>query len=108
MINGIPINNPENGEVYWSNLGDLSDVVENIQVQRGLSATPYSVSSIGGMVNIISKSGFSNQNSVNIKSVISSENYKKILMSFSTSISDNLKFTGMLSRMTSDGYADQT
>ncbi len=108
MINGIPINNPENGEVYWSNWGDLSDVVETIQVQRGLSATPYSVSSIGGVVNIISKSGFTSKKSVNIKSVISSENYKKFLLSFSTPLNNNLKFTGMISRMTSDGYADQT
>lgn len=108
MINGIPINNPENGEVYWSNWGDLSDVVQTIQVQRGLSATPYSVSSIGGVVNIISKSGFTTQNLVKIKSVISSENYKKFLLSFSTPLNDNLKFTGMISRMTSDGYADQT
>jgi len=108
MINGISINNPENGEVYWANWGDLSDVVQTIQVQRGLSATPYSVSSIGGVVNIISKSGFINSNSVKIKSVISSENYKKYLVSFSTNLSSNLKFIGMISRLTSNGYADQT
>ncbi len=108
MINGIPINNPENGEIYWSNWGDLSDVVRSIQIQRGLSATPYSVSSIGGVVNIISKSGFINDNSVKIKSVISSDNYKKFLFNFSTSLSDNLKLIGMVSRITSNGYADQT
>ena len=108
MINGIPINNPENGEVYWSNWGDLSDVVETIQIQRGLSATPYSVSSIGGLVNIISKSGFTNSKSINIKSVISSDSYKKFLVSFSTPINRNLNFTGMISRLTSNGYADQT
>ncbi|MEN8194206.1 MAG: TonB-dependent receptor, partial [Bacteroidota bacterium] len=108
MINGIPINNPENGEIYWSNWGDLSDVVQTIQVQRGLSATPYSVSSIGGVVNIISNSGFVSQNSLKIKSVMSSENFKKFLVSFSNQYNDNLKFTGMISRITSDGYADQT
>ena len=108
MINGIPINNPENGEIYWSNWGDLSDVVQSIQVQRGLSATPYSVSSIGGVVNIISKSSLVNDNSVKIKSVISSDNYRKYLFTFATPISDNLKLTGMVSRITSDGYVDQT
>ncbi|NOX66320.1 MAG: TonB-dependent receptor [Chlorobi bacterium] len=108
MINGIPINNPENGEIYWSNWGDLSDVVQSIQVQRGLSATPYSVSSIGGVVNIISKSGLASDNFVKIKSVISSDNYKKFLFTFTTPISDNLKLTGMVSRITSNGYADQT
>lgn len=108
MVNGIPINNPENGEVYWSNLGDLSDVVQTIQVQRGLSATPYSVSSIGGVVNIISKSGFTSNKSVKIKSVVSSDNYKKFLLSFATPLNNNLKFIGMISRLTSDGYADQT
>ena len=36
MIDGIPVNDMENGWVYWSNGFGLDAVTSNIQVQRGL------------------------------------------------------------------------
>ena len=36
MIDGIPMNDMENGWVYWSNWFGLDDITRNIQVQRGL------------------------------------------------------------------------
>ena len=36
MINGVPVNDMENGRVYWSNWAGLSDVTSSMQVQRGL------------------------------------------------------------------------
>jgi len=35
MINGIPINDMENGWVYWSNWDGLGDITSSIQMQRG-------------------------------------------------------------------------
>jgi len=45
----------ENGRVYWSNWAGLSDVTSSMQVQRGLGASNLAVPSIGGTVNILSK-----------------------------------------------------
>ena len=42
--------------VYWSNWAGLSDVTSAMQVQRGLGASKVAVPSIGGTINIISKS----------------------------------------------------
>ena len=53
MINGIPVNDMENGWVYWSNWAGLSDVTSNLQVQRGLGASKLAVPSVGGSINII-------------------------------------------------------
>jgi iron complex outermembrane receptor protein len=53
MINGIPVNDMENGWVYWSNWAGLSDVTSSIQVQRGLGATKLAVPTVGGSINII-------------------------------------------------------
>ena len=36
MIDGIPVNDMENGWVYWSNWFGLDAVTSNVQVQRGL------------------------------------------------------------------------
>ena len=48
MINGVPVNDMENGRVYWSNWAGLSDVTSAMQVQRGLGASKVAVPSIGG------------------------------------------------------------
>lgn len=55
LINGIPVNDMENGRVFWSNWGGLNDVTRNQQVQRGLGASKLAISSIGGTINILTK-----------------------------------------------------
>lgn len=56
LINGIPINDMEWGGVYWSNWAGLSDVTSSMQTQRGLGASMLSAPSVGGTINIITKS----------------------------------------------------
>lgn len=53
MINGVPMNDMENGIMYWSNFAGLSEVTRNMQVQRGLGASKLAVNSVGGTVNIL-------------------------------------------------------
>jgi iron complex outermembrane receptor protein len=109
MINGIPINNPENGEVYWSNWSGISDVVENIQVQRGLTANPYSSTAVGGLVNIQTVGVNSNNNFVKVRSEIGADNFRKFSVAFNNHIiPGKFAITGLLSKKTWDGYADQT
>ena len=55
MVNGIPINDMEWGGVYQSNWAGLSDVASNIQTQRGLGANIVSTPSIGGTINITTR-----------------------------------------------------
>ncbi len=56
LINGIPVNDMEWGGVYWSNWAGLADVASNIQTQRGLGAAILSAPSIGGTINITTRS----------------------------------------------------
>ncbi|MCB0752442.1 MAG: TonB-dependent receptor, partial [Ignavibacteriae bacterium] len=53
MINGVPINDMENGWVYWSNWDGVGDATSSIQIQRGLSAVNLATPSIGGTMNVI-------------------------------------------------------
>lgn len=53
MINGVPMNDMENGIMYWSNFAGLSEVTRNMQVQRGLGASKLAVNSVGGTINIV-------------------------------------------------------
>ena len=56
LVNGIPVNDMEWGGVYWSNWAGLSDVTSSMQTQRGLGASLLSAPSVGGTINIITKS----------------------------------------------------
>ncbi|MFN5887731.1 MAG: TonB-dependent receptor plug domain-containing protein [Flavobacteriales bacterium] len=47
MIDGVPVNDMENGWVYWSNWFGLDAITSTMQVQRGLGATKIAMPSIG-------------------------------------------------------------
>jgi len=55
LINGQPVNDMENGRLYWSNWQGLTDVASGIQIQRGLGASKLAVPSVGGTVSIYTK-----------------------------------------------------
>ncbi len=55
LLNGVPVNDMENGIVYWSNWSGLNEVTRTMQVQRGLGFSKLGVSSIGGTYNILIK-----------------------------------------------------
>ncbi|MCS6894647.1 MAG: TonB-dependent receptor [Bacteroidia bacterium] len=52
QINGIPVNDMENSRIYWSNWVGLSDVLEEVQVQKGLGNARIVLPSIGGTLNL--------------------------------------------------------
>lgn len=106
MINGIPINDMENGSVYWSNWAGLSDVTSAMQVQRGLGASKVAVPSIGGTINIISKSSDAEKGG-NIKMSTGNDGYQKYGMTLSTGLMDNgLAITASAAKISGDGYVD--
>lgn len=55
MINGMPVNDMENGKVYWSNWLGISDISSGMQVQRGLGASKLAIASVGGTINILTR-----------------------------------------------------
>ncbi|WP_370003863.1 TonB-dependent receptor, partial [Winogradskyella sp.] len=55
LLNGQPINSVEDGRLFWSNWAGMADVANAVQVQRGLGSSKLAISSVGGTVNIVSK-----------------------------------------------------
>jgi outer membrane cobalamin receptor len=106
MINGVPVNDMENGAVYWSNWAGLSDVTSAMQVQRGLGASKVAVPSIGGTINIISKSTDAIKGG-NIKMATGNDGYQKYGMTLSTGLMDNgLAITASAAKISGDGYVN--
>ncbi len=69
MLDGIPVNDMENGWVYWSNWFGLNAVTRSIQVQRGLGASKLALPSVGGTINILTV-GIENKRSFSIEQSI--------------------------------------
>src|ERR1700742_3889593 len=56
LINGIPVNDVEAGKIYWNDWAGLADVTTSMQVQRGLGASTIAVPSMGGTIDISTRS----------------------------------------------------
>ena len=108
LINGIPVNDMENGRVYWSNWAGLSDVVSAMQVQRGLGSSKLAISSVGGTINVLTKSTDLTKGG-KIAASVGNDGYLKTVASYNTGEMDGghaLSF--LFSRTAGDGYVDGT
>lgn len=108
MINGMPVNDMENSSVYWSNWAGLSDVTSAMQVQRGLGSSKLAISSVGGTINVVTKS--SDQKEGGSVSVgLGNANYLKTQASYNTGVLENgLSVSVLYSHTMGDGYIDGT
>lgn len=87
MINGVPMNDMEWGGVYWSNWAGLSDVTSIMQTQRGLGASKVSAPSVGGSINIITKSIDAKEGGF-VSYGMGNDGYQKMVFTVSTGLSD--------------------
>lgn len=108
MINGIPVNDMENGRVFWSNWAGLSDVTTAMQVQRGLGSSKLAISSVGGTINIITKSTEKEQGgSVTFSG--GNDGYIKTNVAYNTGKMDNgFAASLLIGRTSGDGYVQGT
>ena len=108
MINGIPVNDMENGRVYWSNWAGLSDVVSAMQVQRGLGASKLAISSVGGTINVLTKSTDLNAGG-KVMATVGNDGYMKTVTSYNTGeMSGGHALSLLFSRTAGDGYVTGT
>jgi iron complex outermembrane receptor protein len=107
MINGIPLNDPEDHQVYWVDMPDFAESAEDIQFQRGVGSSLYGVSTFGGSLNLQTNNPgapdrteiFSNFGSYNTYKYGIKTNYE-----FYKNYKLNLRF----SCINSDGYRDNS
>ena len=108
LINGQPVNDMENGWVYWSNWQGLTDVASGIQIQRGLGASRLAVPSVGGTVSIFTKAASKSQGG-KVLQMIGNDGYKKTGVSYNTGKNEKgWASSFLLSRWEGDGYVYNT
>ncbi len=107
MINGVPVNDMENGWVYWSNWDGVADATSSIQMQRGLSAVNLAAPSIGGTMNILTdptalKAGGK------FKQEFGSGGFLKTTLNYNSGlIADKFAVSGTVVRKTAAGVIDK-
>ena len=108
MINGVPVNDMENSAVYWSNWAGLSDVTSSMQVQRGLGSSKLAISSVGGTINVITRTSDMKEGG-SISTSVANNNYLKTAVSYNTGkMKNGLSSSILLSQTSGEGYVDGT
>ncbi len=106
MINGVPVNDMEGGTVYWSNWAGLSDVTSAMQVQRGLGSSKLAIASIGGTINILTRSADKKREG-NVTVGLGNDGYLKTLFSYNTGKSQTgWSSSFLMSRTAGNTYVD--
>ncbi|MCY3545956.1 MAG: TonB-dependent receptor [Gemmatimonadetes bacterium] len=105
MINGVPVNDMENGWVYWSNWQGAGDVATSIQLQRGLSAVNLATPSIGGTLNVLTDPSPANPGYI-FKQEFGSGNFLKTTMTAATGPVGDFSMSASGVRTTADGIID--
>ena len=108
LINGQPVNDMENGWVYWSNWQGLTDVTSGIQIQRGLGASTLAVPSVGGTISIFTKSAEKAKGG-SITQMIGNDGYLKTTAIYNTGVNDKgWSSSYLLTKWQGDGYIYNT
>ena len=108
LINGQPVNDMENGWVYWSNWQGLTDVASGIQIQRGLGSSSLAVPSVGGTVSIFTRAAEKSQGG-KVSLTSGNDNYLKTTVVYNTGTNDKgWSSSFLLSKWSGDGYIYNT
>ena len=108
LINGVPVNDMENGRMYWSNWDGMTDIASAIQIQKGLGATNLVAGQLGGTINIVSGAATAKQG-LSYKQEFGSDNFLKTTFTANTGLLDGgIALSALVAKKTWDGYVDAT
>jgi iron complex outermembrane receptor protein len=106
-LDGVPLNEPEDQQIYFSDFPDLASSVQSIQVQRGVGTSTYGQAAFGGSVNFESKSLSGSTRGVT--SLLGAGSFGTAMANVEANsgpLNNGLAFSGRLSGMRSSGYRE--
>lgn len=103
-LNGAPLNDAESGELFFIDLADFLATAGDIQVQRGV----FGLSGMGGAVDITTAPASQNP-AFQLHLGAGSYNTQRLMVRYDSGLlAGNWAFTARYSKVTSDGYRDQS
>lgn len=107
LINGVPVNDMEGGTVYFSNWAGIGDALKQIQVQRGMGASKLAIQSVGGTMNIITKTTDAEKGG-SVQQSLTDFGQSHTVLSLSTGNTDKGAFSFVGSTTQGNGYVNNT
>lgn len=103
-LNGMPLNNPESQEVYWVNIPDISNSLQNIQLQRGVGSSTNGTGAFGAGISL-KTNGARPEAYGDASMAIGSYNTVSSTVAAGTGITKSgVSMDARFSRVTGDGY----
>lgn len=108
LVDGIPVNDMETGNVFWSNWDGLKEITRSMQVQRGLGASKLAITSVGGTMNIITN-GIDQKQQTTIKKEWGNNGFSNVSLAYNSGLIKNKwGFSLAGTYKTGNGWVDQT
>ena len=104
-LNGIPLNDPEDHSVYFSNFPDLTNSLRSIELQRGVGASSNGVASYAGSLTMESVSLAAVRRGGEVQVERGSFDSNRASLEYATGLlPSQWSFYGRVSAQTTDGY----
>ncbi|MCX6272960.1 MAG: TonB-dependent receptor plug domain-containing protein [Bacteroidetes bacterium] len=109
-MNGIQVNDPENGRPTWSEWGGLNDATRNKEVVNGLAPAAYGYGDIGGSTNISTRASlFGKQQKFSYSYANRAYNHRLMYTASTGLMKNNWSFAFSVSRRwAEEGYVSGT
>jgi len=108
MLDGIPVNDMENGWVYWSNWFGLDLVMQRTQVIRGLGKSKLAIPSVGGTINLQTK-GIGAKRQLKLKQEVGGDGFLRTSLGLTSGkLGNGWGITAAGSYKRGNGWVDQT
>jgi iron complex outermembrane receptor protein len=106
-INGVPLNDAESEDVFWVDIPDFAENVDNIQIQRGVGTSTNGAGSFGASMNLLTTSMRSQAYAEAKSSAGSFGTYKNSFSAGSGLLDNHFTFDVRASLIKSNGYIDR-
>ena len=101
-LNGVPLNEPEDQGVYFSNYPNFLDNIKSLEIQRGVGTSTNGVSSFAGSINFLSPTGKDEQ--LTIKGTGGSFDTYRLGITYESGIKNNFGVYFNMSSYSTNGY----
>jgi iron complex outermembrane receptor protein len=107
-VNGVPINDPEDYNVYWQDTPDFLSNTHDIQVESGVSSFAAAPAGIGGGVNLVTSDAVAKRQAELGLHWGTFNTTRRTALYRSGLVDEKYNFTGRVSHSASDGYRDHS
>lgn len=107
-LDGIPLNDPEDQVLYFSNVPDLLSSIQSVRVQRGVGASGFGTASFGGSLNFESISVAATPRFGQAQLSAGSFGTQRVGVSGATGLSGRWAGYGRVTVQSTNGYRDHS